>query len=352
VKSTNWLIYGANGYTARRIAKEAVARGLKPILAGRNEASVGELAKSLGLSYRIFSLDNVEVVKAGLKDVALVLHCAGPFSETIHPMLEACFALGVHYLDITGEIDVFEWAQTQSEKAVSSGSVVIPGVGFDVVPSDCLAASLAKALPGATTLELAFASDTPFGPGALKTAVKIFPQGGKVRRDGKIVPDVLGGRTREIPFSHRKLWAVSIPWGDVSTAYHSTKIPNITVFAAFPKKMMVLIKVMNPFRSVFRINAMQKLAEKGIERFAKGSDEKTWIHNKSYLWGEISDSKNHQKRGVLECSEAYVLEVDCALKSVERVLAGKVKPGVWTPSQAFGASFIEEIPGSRLQIQQ
>jgi len=346
--STNWLIYGAAGYTARHVVKEAVARGLKPILAGRNEASVGELAKSLGLSYRIFSLDNVEVVKAGLKDVALVLHCAGPFSESIHPMLEACFALGVHYLDITGEIDVFEWAQTQSEKAVSSGSVVIPGVGFDVVPSDCLAASLAKALPGATTLELAFASDTPFGPGALKTAVKIFPQGGKVRRDGKIVPDVLGGRTREIPFSHRKLWAVSFPWGDVSTAYHSTKIPNITVFVAVPKKMIVLMKALIPFRSVFRINAAQKL----IERFVKGPDEKTSIHKKSYLWGEISDSKNHQKRGVLECSEAYVLEVDCALKSVERVLAGKVKPGVWTPSQAFGASFIEEIPGSRLQIQQ
>ena len=350
--STNWLIYGATGYTARRIAKEAVARGLKPILAGRSEA-VGELAKSLGLSYRIFSLDNLEAVKAGLKDVALVLSCAGPFSETIHLMLEACFALGVHYLDITGEIDVFEWAQTQSEKAVSSGSVVIPGVGFDVVPSDCLAASLAKALPGATTLELAFASDSlACGPGTLKTVVKIFPQGGKVRRDGKIVSDGLGGRTREIPFSHRKLWAVSIPGGDISTAYHSTKIPNITVFTVVPKKMMVLMKAMNPFRSVFRINAVQKLAEKGIERFVKGPDEKTLIDKKIYLWGEVSDSKNHQKRGVLECSEGYVLTADCALKSVERVLAGKVKPGVWTPSQAFGASFIEEISGSRLQIQQ
>src|SRR5207237_1168186 len=81
-----------------------------------------------------FALDAID-----LRDVALVLHCAGPFIHTSRPMVEACVKAGAHYLDITGEIAVFESILNRDEQHVT----LLPGVGFDVVPTDCLGAMLA-----------------------------------------------------------------------------------------------------------------------------------------------------------------------------------------------------------------
>ena len=117
-----WMVYGANGYTGRLVAAEAVQRGLKPILAGRNAEEISALGNSLGLETRIFDLE--ADVASQLDDLRLVLHCAGPFSRTSMPMLDACLARGVHYLDITGEIDVFENAWRQDERARNNRRVL------------------------------------------------------------------------------------------------------------------------------------------------------------------------------------------------------------------------------------
>jgi short subunit dehydrogenase-like uncharacterized protein len=111
------MIYGANGYTGEMIAREAAKRGMRPILAGRNEAAVTALANKLSLPSRVFSLNDEAAVLEGLNEVDLVLHCAGPFSETAEPMMMACLQTKTHYLDITGEISVFELAQSLSGKA-------------------------------------------------------------------------------------------------------------------------------------------------------------------------------------------------------------------------------------------
>src|SRR5688500_8830735 len=104
-----WMIYGAHGYSGQLLAGEAVKRGQRPIHAGRNAQAVAELAKKLGgLEHRAYSLDDPAQVDRGLAGIGLVVHCAGPFSQTSKPMLDACVRAKVHYLDITGEIDVFE----------------------------------------------------------------------------------------------------------------------------------------------------------------------------------------------------------------------------------------------------
>src|SRR5436305_15188118 len=102
-----WMIYGANGYTGELAAREAVARGLRPVLAGRNARAVAELALELGLDSRAFALDDPAAAAHGVAGMAAVLHCAGPFVRTSRPMVDACLAAGAHYLDITGEIAVF-----------------------------------------------------------------------------------------------------------------------------------------------------------------------------------------------------------------------------------------------------
>ena len=102
------LIYGATGYTGKLIAKAASDAGARPILAGRNLEKVKRVAEPLGLAARAFDLADPAGIDAGIKDVAVVLCVAGPFSATSRPMADACLRNRVHYLDITGEIEVFE----------------------------------------------------------------------------------------------------------------------------------------------------------------------------------------------------------------------------------------------------
>ena len=137
-----WMIYGANGYTGKLIAKQARKRGMKPILAGRNNESIEVIAAETGFDFLVFDLDDASAVNKALQGISIVLHCAGPFSATSQPIIEACLRNGCHYLDITGEISVFANAHKQSDEARHADVVLMPGVGFDVVPTDCLAATL------------------------------------------------------------------------------------------------------------------------------------------------------------------------------------------------------------------
>jgi short subunit dehydrogenase-like uncharacterized protein len=229
-----WLLYGANGYTGELIAREAVKRGLKPILAGRNAGKVRALAKELHCEARVFGLDDQTATLVALEDVAAVLNCAGPFAHTAGRMMQACLASHVHYLDITGEIDVFELAQSLDEKAKRARAVLCPGAGFDVVPTDCVAACLLEALPNATHLALAFETRSRASIGTAKTTVESLGLGGRIRKNGKIVAVPFAYRTREIDLGEGVRETVCIPWGDVSTAFHTTGIPNVEVFLAGP----------------------------------------------------------------------------------------------------------------------
>ena len=184
----NFLIYGANGYTGELIVRYAVERGMKPILAGRNAAKVESLAKQNNLDYRVFALEETEKLDAALREVSFVLHCAGPFSLTSRPMIEACLRVKRHYLDITGEIAVFEGVFARHREAEAAGIALLPGVGFDVVPSDGLAARLAAALPAATSLDLAFGTlGGSWSRGTLATAIEALPATGAIRKDGRLV---------------------------------------------------------------------------------------------------------------------------------------------------------------------
>jgi len=179
-----FLIYGANGYTGTLIAREAAARGHQPVLAGRNTEALTTLASDLGLGYRIFALDTPGQVAAGIDGMQAVLNCAGPFAHTYRAMADACLQAGVHYLDITGEVAVFEGLVARSAAAQEAGVMLLPGVGFDVVPSDCLAAHLKRRLHSATHMALGFQSLGRVSRGTATTMAENIHRGGLVRQDG------------------------------------------------------------------------------------------------------------------------------------------------------------------------
>lgn len=343
----DWMIYGANGYTGELVAREAVRKGLKPVLAGRNAEAVGKLARELGLPSRTFSLDDPTGTAAELFGIGAVLHCAGPFVKTSAPMVAACLGTGASYLDITGEIPVFERVLSQGEAARRAGVALIPGVGFDVVPSDCLAARLKEALPDATDLVLAFYTDKgSVSRGTMKTMIESLPHAGAIRKDGKIIPVPIAFDSREIDFGRGgRRWAMTIPWGDVSTAYHSTGIPNIRVYSGTPPSQIRRMKRLAPLLPLAGWPPVKRFAQRWVERRVTGPTPEQRETARVYLWGQVKDAAGRTVTSTLETPEAYRFTAESAVAAVERVLGGKVEPGAWTASQAFGAGFVTELPG-------
>ena len=334
------MIYGANGYTGRLIAARARKRGLKPTLAGRNPQAIGALAAQLDCPAVSFSLHQAAQVAEYLKGYAAVLHCAGPFSQTARPMMDACLATGTHYLDITGEIDVILWAAAQNERAKSAGVALLPAVGFDVVPSDCLAAMLADKLPAARVLQLAFSGTGGLSPGTAKTMFESLPYGGRVRIDGQIRDVPTAWKTMEIPFRSGKRNAMTIPWGDVASAYFSTGIPNIEVYTAVPPKQVARLRRLRFLLPLLRFRPIQKLAMRRIEKTVKGPGDLVRETTRSSLWGRVSDDQGHAVSATLETPSGYELTAMTAVAALEQALTGAVPRGYSTPSQAFGREFI------------
>jgi short subunit dehydrogenase-like uncharacterized protein len=341
---TQWLIYGAYGYTGELIAREAVDRGKTPILAGRTESKVTALADELGCEARAFGLTDRVVVEANLDDVDLVLNCAGPFAETYEPMVEAALSTGTDYLDITGEIGVFEAIAGYDGQATEADVTLLPGVGFDVVPTDCLAAHLAERLPEADSLAMGFRAEGGFSPGTMKTAVSGLGDGGMVRENGRIKSVPAAHRTREIDFGTGPTTAATFPWGDVSTAYHTTGIGNIEFYLALPESTIDRMRYQRYLAPVLGLGPVQSLLRTLVDRRVDGPDEQTRKETRAYIWGEAS-AGTETVVSRLETPNTYTLTVETALETVERTLDGAAPTGFQTPAGAFGPDLITDVEG-------
>jgi short subunit dehydrogenase-like uncharacterized protein len=347
MSAVQWMIYGANGYTGRLVAQEATRRGLSPILAGRSD-EVGVLAQELGLAHRRFALDDRDALRAGLDGVGLVLHCAGPFSATSAPMLEACLAAGAHYLDITGEIDVFAHCHAQDARARERGIVVLPGAGFDVVPTDCLAAMLKHDLPAATHLVLAFEAGGGPSPGTAKTGVEGLGKGGRVRIDGELRRVPLAWKARTFARGGQARTAMTIPWGDVFTAHVSTGIPNIEVYMAVPPATIARMRRLRLLGPLLGTPLVQGLLKRGVARSVRGPSEQKRASTVTHVWGEARGPGGAEVRRHLVVPNGYALTATAALGIVAHLLRGTDAAGFRTPSQLMGARYVLSLPGVEL----
>jgi len=341
-----FLLYGANGYTGELIARLSSSYGLKPILAGRNQIKLESLAKELGLSYRVFGLEETGKLEAALLESPLVVNAAGPFIHTLKPMIEACLKTKRHYLDINGDINCFEQIKTYDDVAKKLGIMLMPGVGFDVVPTDCLSLFLKDKMPDAKILKIAFA--TPGGSishGTAMTMTSKLGDGGMIRQNGKIVRRPLGEKGMMVNFGSKEIFVMSIPCGDVSTAFHTTAIPNIETFTAVPKKIYNFLKFQSIFNWLLRTNMVRDYLRKKISQRPAGPDDATRSTAKSLVWAEVSNKKGDKKTATLEGPEGYTMTAHGTLIITKYVLAGSLKTGYQTPAGCYGADLILDIPG-------
>lgn len=343
---SDFLLYGSYGYTGRLIAARALERGVRPLLAGRDADALRRQGDELGLPHRAFGLDDDAALDRALGEVPVVLHAAGPFAHTCRPMVEACLRTGTHYLDITGEIAVFEALARRGAEASDAGVMLLPGVGFDVVPTDCLAAHLKRRLPGAVRLALAFRSvGGGISRGTATTMVENLGAGGAVRRGGRITPVPAAWKTRRVDFGRGPVEVVTIPWGDVSTAYHSTGIPDVEVYTHVPRGArwgMVAGRFLGPLLGSAPVQRFLKGRIRGRE---PGPGAEARARGLSLVWGEAEDERGNRVAARMRTPEGYTLTARTAVGAVEEVLAGRAEPGFRTPSLAFGADWVLEFEG-------
>ena len=342
----SWLLYGANGYSGELIARAAVAGGLRPVLGGRSRSSLEALGRELGLETRVAPVDSPSALATALGGMSLVLNCAGPFSATARPMLAACLAAGAHYLDITGEVAVFELAAGLDAEARRAGIVLCPGVGFDVVPTDCVALALAEALPGATHLALGFDNASPVSRGTARTMVEGLGQGGAVRRNGKLERVPLGYRNRRIDFGSGEKLAMTIPWGDVSTAFRTTGIGNIEVYVPISPRRLAQLRRLNYLRWALRLGAVQRLLKARVDAGVPGPDAALRDRTPTYVWGEARAGDGAVRTARIVTANGYTVTAHASIGVVSRLLAGGVAAGAATPARLLGWRFVETLPGS------
>jgi short subunit dehydrogenase-like uncharacterized protein len=340
-----WLLYGANGYTGELVARLASARGHRPILAGRGAAEVCALAEELGLERRLFELDDPARVDDAVSGMSAVLSCAGPFSRTARPMAEACLRTRTHYLDITGEVAVFEELAARDAEALAARVMLLPGCGFEVVPSDCLAVHLKGRLPGARRLALAYAATGGPSRGTATTAIEGLGRGGLVRRAGVLTPVPSAWKTRRIDFGEGPRVAVTLPLGDVTTAWHSTGIPDIEVYFAAPPGLRALAAAERYAPALLGSGAVRRFLSGQAQARPRGPSAEERRRARGFVWGEVDDDAGGRAASRLATPDGYTLTAHAALAAVERAVAGQAPAGFQTPAKAFGPDFVLTLEG-------
>jgi short subunit dehydrogenase-like uncharacterized protein len=261
-------------------------------------------------------------------------------------MMQACLATHAHYFDITGEIEVFELAHTLDGKAQRAGIVLCPGVGFDVVPTDCLAATLKQALPQAISLALGFESKSRLSAGTRQTAIESLGAGTWVRQQSKLLQLPHASKERTIDYGAGAKESVAMTWGDVSTAFHSTGIPAIEVYMPMTSQQISTLRRMNAFRPLLRVALLQRFLKYLVRRRSHPPITQVEPSTQTLVWGEAIAADGARRVARVRTANPYSLTVYAALEIVVDVLNSPRPPGFYTASQLMGAAFIETLPGS------
>ena len=340
------LVYGATGYTGKLVAAEAAARGLDVVLAGRDAEKVKALGEQHGFETRAVALQDAPRLRATLEDVAAVLHIAGPFSSTSEPMVDACLATRTHYLDVTGELDVFESLARRDEEARTAGVVLLPGVGFDVVPTDCLAAHTASRVTDPERVHIAIAGmGAGISRGTAKTSIEFVGRGLAIRRDGVITYRPMASLTRDFDFGAGPVRAIGMPLGDVATAFHSTGAPNIETYLVASGPLPRALRFARVFAPLLRLGSVQNFLKRRVESAPEGPTAEERAGTRTVALAEVIGADGSHARSMLETPSPYALTATAALAALERVARGDAAPGYHTPATALGADFVLELDG-------
>jgi len=349
----SWMLYGATGYTGTLIAEEAVRRGHRPILAGRNREKLRSLAERLGLEWAVFPLEDKNALLRAAESVDLMLHAAGPFAETCALMMDACLAGKTHYLDISNEISVLQAAQSRHRTAEEKGVSVIPGVGFGTIASNCLVRHVCEQIVDPVSLEIVI---SPYvaqrSAGAAKSTLETIARGGYVRKNGSLVSIPFGSGAKRIRIGNGERNVLPVPSGDLEAAYLATGIADITVYMTTPLNPILARLVLPLAQKLLSWDALRQQVARWIDgRPASSITKPVNANRRSWLWARATNRHGKVADATLETGEGYEFTARASVQAMEQVL-GRSLTGAMIPATAFGADFVLQMEDVRhIQIQ-
>src|SRR5580692_782503 len=316
----SWMLYGAAGHTGALIAQHAHERGHRPVLAGRTAPAIAALARRLDLPHQALALDDPDALNAALAGVDLVLNAAGPFLHTAGPLADACLRAGVDYLGIGNELQVFRALYDLDERARQAGITIMPGAGFGVIATNCLARYVSDAVGGAAILEVATrAAVARQGPGVAATREQNMPYGGWVRQAGHLRPLALGSGTTTITLPDGPCRIMPLPTGDLEAAFQATGAPDITAYGAVPAD-----------------------PAPGSASDPPADQRRAYT---SFGWARAIGPNGATAQAWLQTGESYAFTAAASIRAIEEALARSLS-GAFSPAAAFGADFVLTIPGT------
>lgn len=340
-----FAVYGATGYTGRLIVERALSRGHQPLLLGRDPVRLGELGARFGLRYRDVALHQADELRAVLRRVPVLLNAAGPFTVTAAPLLDACLATGTHYTDVTGEVQAIDGASARNAEAQNRGVMVMPAIGFDVVPSDCLAAHVARRLPEATTLRLGLRGLDHLSRGSARTIIQQLGRGVWVRRGGRLHTVAPGSLRRPFDYGDGPSPSVAVSWGDVASAYFSTGIPNIEVYFAETLPLRGAVAAHRTLGWLLSTAGWQNLLQFNARWLPEGPSAAQRRRTSVTLVAEATTDDGRRASARLRTPEVYAFTAVSAVHVLERIMKGDAQPGFQTPSRVWGPDFVLSLEG-------
>lgn len=343
------MVYGASGYTARLVMERLRMRGVEFTVAGRDATRIAQVARHWGVPATVFGLDDVRAVEAALRGTDILLNAAGPFGRTTAPLVRGCLGVGAHYLDVSGEVSSLSLLEKLDGAARALNVMLLPAVGFDVVASDCLAVYLARRLPGARELTLSIRGANLISRGSARTFADYAGVPVRVRKEGVLEPISYRMQCRWVDFGDGYRPSVAVSWGDLVTAFHSTRIPNIEVYfeATPPRALGVAASQLGGW--MFRSERTRAWFRSAADRVAEGPTVSERAQDRARIVGEVRRGRR-RARAVLATSEVYSFTGEAAARVVEQVQGGAVRPGFQTPGALLGPDFALQVGASRQDI--
>lgn len=344
-KAGGILLYGAYGYTGRLTAQLAATLGIRVTLAGRDEARLRAMAEQYGFRFHTVALEDALALQRTLREFSTVLHMAGPFVRTSRPMLDACLAVRTNYLDVTGEIEVFEALWRRTGEIEAAGITVIPGIGFDVVPTDCLAAYVAAQVDAPEELTITVDGFAGVSRGTMRTMLESIDKIPVCRRGGKLVPWRGPAVCKLVTGSNREMHNfVPVPWGDLSTAYRSTGAANITSFLRQTGALRLAASLRWALGPLLRTGVGRTLARKLLKHVREGPTAEQRAKSQANVTCFVADQHGRSAAATLVTPDPYEFTAHSALRAAQS-LAQVTRPlGLVTPAQAFGPDWVLSLP--------
>jgi short subunit dehydrogenase-like uncharacterized protein len=343
----NVLIYGATGYSGRLIADRLRHLRCRSVVAGRTPHRVQALAIEFGLAGRVMGADEPNVLDQALDDIDVLINAASPFTLTAPALIESCLRTKTHYLDITGELPVFQAAFGYDEAARKRGIMILPGAGLGVVASDCLAKHVAALIPNAKYLRIAVLRPDSFSRGTFRSALGLANSRVAIRRNGRLILVPVGQLQRTFDFGDGDggKESVAVSWADVFTAYYSTGIRNIEAYFAASFASRALYQVSAGVADTMQLAPARTLIDAIASVLPEGPHEDRRRIERCVLLCEAEDSWRQRRCVRLATPDGYSFTAEAATAIAQRILQGDFTSGFQTPAKVYGADLVLDFEG-------